>query len=497
MGRVQGSGARRRDDGPTCVTARLQRVSENGSREWRPSQHVAEVARLWGSNETPKFWRIRLRRIPGLRRPSSGEFGCDEFPDTLCSQAVRVSSWFRLWLLLALFLPILTGCGETELQDDYGKRNGPTVFASVNGTAVFAKMCEARGHSVFSWPVLSPRIQERADCIVWFPDDYSPPSREVQRWLERWLKAKPKRTLIYVGRHYDAVAWYWESVQGSPLPAEELSEIGRRRKKARRDFGETLKPLSKSTDHDWFVLDGRHQHRKITSLEGDADWLAGIDPTKVSMELNTRLVPSDEADVLLASEGDAIVFRQSIRQSQLIAVANGSFLLNAPLSNREHRRLAGKLIDEIGPPEKTIAFIEFAPFGDEIAATDPTFGPRLGFEVFQAWPTNWILLHLCFLGVLFCFWRFPIFGRPRDPESDSTSDFGLHIEAVARLLARTDDTAYAHTRLQHYRQTTRIDAAPVKTPINDHTTSESAPPNPGGQDPDAAVEGSDSEPLFE
>jgi hypothetical protein len=335
----------------------------------------------------------------------------------------------------------------------------------VNGTAVFADMCETRGHTVFSWPVLSPRIRDRADSIVWFPDDYEPPSREVQHWLERWLKAKPDRTLIYVGRHFDAEAWYWENVETGSLPAEKRSEIGRRRKEARRDFGEALKPLARSTDHDWFVLDGRHRHRNIASLDGRDNWTQGIDPTKVAMELDTRMEPPPEADVLLASDGDAIVFRLPMRQSRLIVVANGSFLLNAPLSNHEHRRLAGRLIDEIGPPGKTIAFLEFDPFRPAIADKDPSFGPRLGFEVFQVWPVNWILLHICLLGVLLCFWRFPIFGRPVEPESESASDFGLHIDAVARLLARTGDTAYAHTRLQHYRQTARVDAAGLKAPV--------------------------------
>ncbi len=396
-------------------------------------------------------------------------------------------------LLVSLFLPLLAGCGVTELQSEYGKRNGPGVFASVNGTAVFAGMCEERGHTVFSWPVLSPRIQQHADCIVWFPDTYEPPSRDVQRWLERWLKAKPNRTLIYVGRHYDGATWYWENVDATSLPAEEAVEVARRRKKARRDFGQELKSAPASIAHDWFDVNGKYPHRKITTLEGEASWLKGIDPAKVSMELNARLEPPQVADVLLASEGDPLVFRRSVRQSQLIVVANGAFLLNAPLSFHQHRRLAGKLIDEIGPPEKTIAFLEFDQFGPEIADKDPSFGPQLGFQVFHIWPTNWILLHVCLLGVLLCFWRFPIFGRPVEPESESTSDFGAHIDAVARLLAKSGDTAYAHSRLQHYRQTARTDTGPHKTAAVDHLTSKETGA-PDSSESAAEVEESESEP---
>ncbi len=382
---------------------------------------------------------------------------------TACLQAVLAVSHAAIrWLVITL-LVFMTGCGVSELQNDYGRRNGPTVFASVNGTAVFGEMCEARGHTVFSWPVLSPRLDKRADCIVWFPDDVDPPSRDVQHWLERWLKAQPNRTLIYVGRHFDAEAWYWENVGLGNLPIEEQREIGRRRKKARSDFGQSVKALPKSTDHDWFTLDGQHRHRKITALEGDPAWLEGIDPAKVSMELNTRLASPPDAEVLLASEGDAIVFRRPVRKSQLIVVANGSFLLNAPLSVHEHRRLAGKLIDQIGPPPQTIAFLEFDLFGEKTSNKDPSFGPSLGFQVFHVWPTNWIMLHVCLLGVLLCFWRYPIFGRPVKRESESSSDFGLHIDAVARLLERTGDTAFAHSRLQHYRQVARIDIAPRTT----------------------------------
>lgn len=339
------------------------------------------------------------------------------------------------------------------------------MFASVNGTAVFADMCEAQGHSVFSWPVLSPRIRDRADVIVWFPDDLEPPSPEVQNWLQRWLAARPNRTLIYVGRHFDAAAWYWENVGTGSLAAEQLSEFGRRRKEARSHFGAELKPTARTINHDWFVLDGRHQHRKITTLEGQERWIQGIDPAKAAMELNVRITPPPDAEVLLASQGDAIVFRRPVRRSQLIVVANGSFLLNAPLTNHEHRRLAWRLINEIGPPPKTIGFLEFSPLGPRIAEKDPSFGPRLGLEIFHIWPTNWILLHVCLVGVLLCFWKFPIFGRPIEPDSEATSDFGLHIDAVARLLARTGDTAYAHARLQHYRQTTRTDSPAAKLPV--------------------------------
>jgi len=358
----------------------------------------------------------------------------------------------RAGILLAI-LPCLAGCGVSELQDEYGQRNGPAVYASVNGTAVFAQMCQDRGHSVFSWPVLSPRLQDRADCIVWFPDDFDPPKRDARRWLERWLKAKPGRTLIYVGRHFDAEPWYWENVATAGASAEQQAEIGRRRKAARTAFAAQFTSLRKSAQCDWFEQRGQYGHRAVQSLAGEAEWVDSVDPSKLQMELNSRLVPPPSADVLLESEGDALVFARAVRQSRMIVVANGSFLLNAPLTNHQHRRLASKLIDQIGPPEQRIAFLESTAGGPEISDSDPSFGPQLGFEMFHIWPANWILIHACLVGILLCYCRFPIFGRPVELESQATSDFGTHIDAVARLLKRSGDIAFAHARLQHYRQT--------------------------------------------
>src|SRR5580658_4454078 len=74
------------------------------------------------------------------------------------------------------------GCRK-ELETAYGQRSGPGATKSVNGTAVFADMFQAAGHQVSSWTSLSPRL-DQADCIVWFPNDFDPPSPKVASWFE-------------------------------------------------------------------------------------------------------------------------------------------------------------------------------------------------------------------------------------------------------------------------------------------------------------------------
>jgi len=356
-------------------------------------------------------------------------------------------SFFFLFLFL-----LLAGCSR-DLDTVYGQRQGPGASASVNGTAVLGEMFEQAGHRVFSWPSLSPRLSKRADCIVWFPDDFTPPSKEVRKWLEHWLKEEPNRTLICVGRDFDAAPWYWKHVLPD-APQEQRALVQAELSSAEDYFSFKRRYLPKSDDCKWFAIDKSPPLRQVKTLKGDASWLDGIDGSKTDIELRSRLTPSIDPDgeVLLRSGDDVLVSRNPRDESQLIVVANGSFLLNLPLVNHEHRKLASKLIGAIGPPGKTVVFLESGPGGPPIHSKDPAATTATGLEIFNVWPTNWILLHLAAVGVLFCFSRWPIFGRPKTCETANDSDFGRHVDALADLLRRSRDRKHAMERIINYRQ---------------------------------------------
>jgi hypothetical protein len=354
--------------------------------------------------------------------------------------------------LIILFLAVFAGC-QPRVQTPYGSRQGPGASESVNGTAVLGDMFAQAGHKVFSWHFLSPRLQERADCIVWFPDDYKPPTPQVRQWLETWLCDKPNRTLIYVGRDFDAGPYYWSKVAPS-APTNQTTLVQGELSFQQSRVSGARGSLPSNEDCDWFTIDSTAKVRSVRTLEGESAWLEDIDPKKLEIELESRLLPSRATKTLLGSEGDLLVGSEPWQGSRLIVVANGSFLLNLPLVNHEHRKLAGKLIDEIGPPGQKVVFLESGAGGPPIRDKDPTLGTPTGLEIFQLWPTNWILLHLMIVGVAFCFVRWPIFGHPRRIRRVNPSDFGRHLDAEAEMLKRTRDTAYAMTRLMHYRQLT-------------------------------------------
>jgi hypothetical protein len=403
------------------------------------------------------------------------------------------SCTYRLFALAALAGSGL-GCHK-DLDTVYGQRSGPGATDSVNGTAVFADMFEAAGHHVSSWTSLSPRLDE-ADCVVWFPNDFDPPSPRVVYWFGRWLNARPDRTLIYVGRDFDAEPWYWRKVEPA-APPEKREAIAAVRREAEERY-RAARPNPTKMACEWFSVDYNVSGGsvKIDVDKGDSEWAQLIDESKLEIECNSRIslpmLPTESRDptysTLLESDRGTIVSRHETGESQLFVVANGSFLLNAMLVNHEHRKLAGKLIDAIGPAGRKVVFLEsgkvkidepknplpttnpghdpfdtgpddspwYRPPGSDNdppindAEPDPEY--ETGLKLLLVWPTNWIVLHFALIGILFCFWKLPIFGLPRPADPSGAADFSRHVDAVAALLERTADRNYAQSRIKHYQQ---------------------------------------------
>ena len=149
--------------------------------------------------------------------------------------------------------------------------------------------------------------------------------------------------------------------------------------------------------------------------------------------------------------------------SQILVVTNGSFLLNMPLVNHEHRKLAGRLIDACGAPGPVV-FLESGEGELEIFDKEPGANAPTGFEVFTVWPIGVILIHLTALGILACFTLFPVFGRPRELPPSATADFGQHVAALGELLELTGDREYAESRLRQYVEQAKHDPKTKRSP---------------------------------
>ena len=379
---------------------------------------------------------------------------------------------------VSVLLCLAVGCNHDEsISKGYGERLGPNRGDSVCGTAVLAEMFEHRGHNASSWAYLSPRIDE-SQTIVWFPNKFSGPDQDVRERLEQWLAAGKRRTLIYVGRDFDAPTVYWNKVlaQKPAPPPVKNAEMKSRQTDVVTAAAVRRETLDAAEECEWFSIDRTKKAKKITTLS-DSPWFrsstSSITPADLEIELDHRLIPhsTDSPGIengyrredLLTSGGEPLVTRLRRGQggngwgnSQLLIVQNGSFLLNLSLVNHEHRRLAGKLIDEVescGGEEQQVLFLESGVGGPEIRASDPQ--SKLPIGPLHEPPVSYIVYHLIVLGILAIFACWPIFGRPRELPSAARSDFSEHIRSLGGMLQRSGDETYCRTRLLHYEQTSR------------------------------------------
>ncbi len=372
-------------------------------------------------------------------------------PSVGLSRRAKAAYWLAAALLVVVLIAVvwfiawIVGNSPDRLETEYGRHRSVGQSGSVNGTDVLAALFEEAGHVVHFRRTLVTDEMVDADVVVWFPNDPAAPTEEVIQWFDDWLAEYPGRTLVYVGRDYSAAPAYFKFLM-EHLAKEKKAAPGAKQADAKKvpvkrqpilpDL-ETVQVDEKKAGlrSEWFHYEEK-PHKQVMTLSGP--WARGVDAAKSSIELNTRMVPETGVERLLTSHRDLLVGRLSRRywsDSQVILVTNGSFLLNMPLVNHENRKLAGKLIEAVGEPVEVV-FLESGPGGPPI---DPPYADNSLWTLFEAWPLGAILLQLAAVGVIFCFARWPIFGRPKQPPPESTADFAKHVAAVGQLLARTKE----------------------------------------------------------
>ncbi|MBK95737.1 MAG: hypothetical protein CMJ79_08470 [Planctomycetaceae bacterium] len=384
-----------------------------------------------------------------------------------------------VWIVL-FFISITSSISaqDEDIDVTYGQGNQSEGRYSINGTGVLAKMFEDRGHSVFYSRVLG-RPTRKADVIIWAPDNFHVPTEAEVAAIEQWLQEQSNRTFIFIGRDYDATMDYWVEVAKGANPEEKTMLT---LKLADVWGAHQVKRMAIIDDEDcgWFKINADSTVRTIRSARSTSDWLEGITPGALKMRLQSYFVESDkgrstgygryEFDTQLFYENIPLVTRiqnrSKFNRGQIYLIANGSFLLNVPLVHREHRKLASKLIERVGR-NKTICFLE-SEFDDwedvPVLENAPSAAkPPSIVTILQTWPFGIILIHIIVIGIVYCFYRFPIFGRPRaefevntviddSNEKQSVSNFGRHIRALGDLLRRGGNATFANHCLQMYRQ---------------------------------------------
>jgi len=370
---------------------------------------------------------------------------------------------------LAVLLSLQTGCSGGYADFTYGKAGD----SSVNGVSVFANVLRQRGHSVSRKLRLTKRL-DKYQTIVWAPDNINGPPEDVAAWVEQWLVSDTTRVLIYIGRSYDGKLPFHRSMAAA-APAEE-------RENWQRKMNELV--LADAAYNDWGFFEipwEPYWFKKETNLRLDSSklggpWASNVDPAKIELDCQTLLLPpeklndSDAAPVakvkdeetgelvdddwnstfrdqqlkvknLLTVDGKPFayqIYSAAYPKQKLIVVSNGSFLLNFPLTNPEHRKLASEVADEV---QGDVVFVESG-------FRWPTVGggandPALRWTWVGQAPMNYIVPHFLFWGVLYCFVFYPNFGRPKRVEFHPPKAFRSHVKAVASILGRSKEQSWA------------------------------------------------------
>ena len=379
------------------------------------------------------------------------------------------------WVSTVIFLAIFLGCDEV-VENEYGRLRG-SGKKSVNGTTVLGNMFAQVGCKVRRWRSMSPKLQH-ADVVVWFPDSFELPDIQQRVFIDQWLQSQKGRSLVYVGRGFDAEIAYWENAisLASPRDAakytQKLQTARDNHESKYKEYVASTEGLSEKNIGGWFTSSRQENPRQVTTLEGP--WGLGINASRVRIELRNRYDIPELADLpsganeglipqveeLLVSGEDLIVTRftrDEWSDSQVLVVTNGAFLLNYSLVNHEHRKLAWRLVDHVietlgDTDSPTVVFLESSQEGPKVNKKEPQPQWASGFKTFTAWPLGVILLHLIAIGIVYCASRIPAFGKQRDLDGNPTADFGMHVSAMGQHLQQTDDVRFAMSKVGQYQR---------------------------------------------
>lgn len=400
-------------------------------------------------------------------------------------------------LLLIVVTGFLMFAGCQSKGEDVDTRYAPYFDRSLNGTMVFRDMCEKSGCRLGTGGALAE--QSDYQVLVWFSLEPNTPPQKTLDTLDEWLEEKPDRTVVYVGRAFEATWDYWETMHSRIDEEENKRKINSKRSEAESERNKFLakkknpllpdKPKEikdpKKKGNSLFVMTPLEKEYKMRSLVGSENWLRDIDLGKVRFSLFEQMTPaktiadddnqetpdettpeSDENakeneekelppqfEVLLESEdGHWIVASTPRKKGRMILVNNGGFLLNYQLINHEHRKLANRLIHEFGEGRKKV-FILYSDhdiytydLGDRTHQS--SFDTVLKF--LQAWPVSILFWQCILLGILFCFYKWPIMGRPRKLPQTRHVDFMEHISAYADLLSATGEEIYVRKQVKQF-----------------------------------------------
>ncbi len=315
--------------------------------------------------------------------------------------------------------------------------------------------------------IKSPRLGHwgsinRANVVVWFPNHFSPPADATCDFFNNWLAEQPNRTLIYVGRDFDARSAYWQRMLQQRSPSEELA-IRQRLARSKAAWASHHAALPVTESSKWFtVYRRRHTTPRVVNsrLEESNDVRLGGPLTEEIASDDHQLTISDRmkakklganVETWLSLDDQPLIasFQMTYwHNSRLLLVTNASPLLNLSMVQPAQQRLAAELVKLCGRPGRCVFLISKQ--NEPVLASEAANHHLI--QILTTPPFSAILMHMAAMGLVYCFAVYPIFGRVRKLESNDETDFGRHVEALGRLLAKANNSEHADLLRHDYQQ---------------------------------------------
>ncbi len=348
---------------------------------------------------------------------------------------------------LLAFALIPVGCGPADVETTYGRIRG----SSINGTGTLAELLRLQGHEVRPALRMNDTLADWAGVLVRFAPHPGPPDREEGEWLYRWLRAMPGRKVVYIPLDFDAEPEFWEAMlaaQPKDAKPEIIEQIKKKRDRAKPWVVELPpRPKEVAKAADWFAMEPKPASPSTCkTLEGP--WAEGVDAKASAVSKHEVFHLEADEPVLLSGDGSPLAISWTLDNgSQVLALANASFLLNASLLNRARRPLAMRVVEWIGSGAGHVAFVEGR---HPLAAEDGS--PTSPFHLFSVAPFGWVATHLLIFLLLFALSKAVRLGRPRPEPPSGVERPSAHPEALGALLARTGRADTARGLLEAYRR---------------------------------------------
>lgn len=346
--------------------------------------------------------------------------------------------------VLVLVVALAAGCDR-----DPDTRYGTVRGESLNGVSAFVQLLRDAGHQTATRRWLAERIVERHDVAIVFADGFTAPDEEARELLERFLDADGNQTLVFVVRDSDAAIDYWAAVAAArELPPEKVATAHERHATAQAELrAATQAAFTADTTDRSPLAYGLAVRRRPVPPPIEVD-MAGTTaaPVAARWELRRRFEPPRGTRPLWTHGGEPLLVASRGRDRTLL-LASAAPLLNGGLVDPGNRRLAAALVAEL-PQDARVVVVGSARIRAE---EEDESGPSV-WRLLTVEPHPWIVAQAVVAMLLFCWWKAPIFGRPRREEDGRPQDFGHHVEALGALLRKSRDEAFAHTRLEAWRR---------------------------------------------